>query len=670
MKETIPTYEELKKTVKDQELEIDRLLNQNHSLNNFEFFFKESLDLICIASTDAYFKEINSAFTKILGYSKKELLNTVFINYVHPEDIPKTYKEIIKLLTGKHTINFEIRFLKKNGDHIYLQWTAFKDPTGELIYAIGRDISGMKKTQEKLINSEALLNNAQKIAKIGSWEFNLVTKDLNWSNELYTIFEIENKPNPNLYQEYLTRFSEDDLEKLHNCINQSIIDKQPYNIEHRLVLPSNRIKWVYGTGIPILDNAGNVIGLRGVAQDITHKKQIYESIKAKEQAEAANKAKSDFLANMSHEIRTPLNGIVGFTDLLMKTNLSVNQLEYMRVVNESATTLMEIIKDILDFSKIESGKFELDIEEVDLIELAHQVIDLFKYQAHKKNLDLILNIDPNVHQYILADSTRLKQILVNLLSNAIKFTSFGQIRLDISQNPSLNEGFSDIKFSVKDTGIGIKKVNREKIFDSFMQADNSTTRKFGGTGLGLTISNQLLGLLKSELQLISKYGEGCNFFFNVEFEASNIKKYSNIEITNATKENKMTSATYQQQIKILVVEDNNINMLLAKTLLKSISPNCTIIEASDGKEAVEQFKKEKLDIILMDIQMPVKNGYEATADIRKINEGRNIPIIALTAGIMDGEKEKCLEFGMNDYISKPIIKADLEQVLLKWIEKE
>lgn len=519
-------------------------------------------------------------------------------------------------------------------------------------------------------------------------------------------------------------------------------------------------------------------------------------ISSKEQAEKASLAKSEFLANMSHEIRTPLNGIIGFTDLLVKTDLGEAQKQYLNIVNQSANTLLNIINDILDFSKIEAGKLELDINRSDLYELAGQATDVVSYQAQKKGVEVLLNLEPHLPRYIFVDDIRLKQILINLLGNAVKFTNKGEIELKVSRPETVDKEHGKFRFEVRDTGIGIPKETQLKIFDAFSQLDGSTTKKYGGTGLGLTISNKLLDMMGSRLGLESIVDKGSTFSFEltlrseqgdemdwsdltylkhalvVDDNANNrlivremlalkhiqvtevnngfdalqtlnenpnfdvilmdlnmpymdgletirkirkemslsvldipilllhssaddefihlsckelhvadklckpiklndlIKKLVKINPKNslpASKNVELVATTFSAPFKVLIAEDNNVNMYLATTIIKKISPNAEIIEARNGEEAVSLTELTQPDIVLMDIQMPLMSGYEATIAIKKNPLYKDLPIVAITAGNVKGEKEKSQSVGMVDFFPKPIIEATLRTIFDKWL---
>jgi len=606
---------------------------------------------------------IGKTFFDILPFDAANLALSA-IRESHENGFSTGRQYTIELPTGKHWFELSIAPMQESEDHD----THF--------ICLSREITDAKKGDEALLKSEeryrGLLNNLDAGVVVHSSDTSIIMSNQK-ASELLGL-KVEQMLGKEAIDPEWKFLNEDgsSMQLEWFPVNQIANTKQSIkNFTVGINRPfSNDIVWLLVNGYPLFDTKGELAEIVISFLNITERKLMeIEIIEGRKQAESANKAKTDFLANMSHEIRTPLNGIIGFTHLLMKSNLEKNQSEYMSTINESATSLLEIVNDVLDFSKIESGKLELNIDELDLFKLTHQVIDLFKYQAQQKNIDLILQIDKEVPQFILADSVRLKQILVNLLSNALKFTNVGKISMDINAITGLNEKSSTIKFSVKDTGIGIKGNNNAKIFQSFVQEDNSTNRKFGGTGLGLAISNQLLALMNSKLNLISKYGEGSDFFFEIDFKKTDVNKKLNAEVDNVNTGDAIIALQIIGHKKVLIVEDNRINMLLAKTLVKRLISNCIIYEAKDGNEAVDLYKKEMPDIILMDIQMPNKNGYEATLEIRQLKDSDEIPIIAITAGIMADDREKCLEAGLNDYLSKPIIESELEKMLLKWLDK-
>lgn len=1032
---------------------------QKLELKSFEKLFNYSNDLICVAGLDGFFRRINPAFAVKLGFDERHILKTPFINFVHPDDVKATLKQIDNLRKGQETINFYNRFITSHGNYIHLQWVATPDPDTDTLFAIARDVSSEKQQEEKLIisenkfrsffeNSQGLmcthdlkgnfitvneagarllgyevsevvgqnlsniipnryhneltaylqevqekgksagqmvtrhkngsmhiwmysnilaedekgkyvignsidisdqyflqidlnkskerLEQTNQLAKVGAWEVNFITNEIYWSDITKSIHEVSADYIPTL-EKAVNFYKGENSILMNEAIEKAIKEGTSYDVEVQIESAKGKEKWVRvqgnaemqgeqcirlygafqdiddrkkieidiirqrklfddvlksavevsiiatdkegtitlfnsgaeimlgytseemvgkknpsiihdhveikqraielyheyqvevegfevfiykaiqegsdqkewtyikkdGTKIlvslvvsPIYDEKNEIIGFLGVATDITEEhKQRIELEAAKRLAEQASVAKSEFLANMSHEIRTPLNGIIGFTDLVLKTNLDETQEQYISIVNQSANSLLGVINDILDFSKIEAGKLELDIERADLFEIASQATDIITYQAHSKGLEVLLNISTALPRFIYTDTVRLKQIIINLLGNAVKFTSKGEIELKINIQEKISDKEMVLRFQVKDTGIGIHPEKLDKIFEAFAQEDSSTTKKYGGTGLGLTISNKLLGIMNSKLELSSTLGEGSVFYFDIKLkveygneeqwnntndiktvlvvddnknnrlilnqmlslnkisctEASNgieaiqlltennrfdaiimdyhmpymdgletIKKirenfeaseklqpiillysssddqkiikaceeykvnyrlvkpikmndllhaFSHLNRTKTSKVSHKEDVVHTtNQSKILIAEDNTVNMLLSKTLIKKCIPNCNIIEAKDGIEAVELFEKEKPSIIFMDIQMPEMNGYEATHKIRALEQTGHTPIIALTAGNVKGEKEKCLENGMDDFIVKPITYDTIVNCLNKWLD--
>ncbi|WP_338872211.1 PAS domain S-box protein [Spirosoma sp. SC4-14] len=1017
---------------------------QKQELLYLENLFTLSNDLICIASTDGFFKRINPAFSKVLGWDTEFLLETSFFELVHPDDLQLTIQQIQQLADGEPTINFAHRIRCKDGDYRYLQWTASPEPHTGYLFAIARDISEEKQKESLLHQSEAkfrsffensqgflcihdlegklltvnmagasalgyepeelvgltlhqivppnqheglahylkiiretgkasglmhtrhrdgslliwlfnnvleqagtdgayvignaiditrrhqlevdlkqtkqMLEQTNEAARIGTWEFDVAGNRLSWSSVTKAIHEVPADFEPTL-DIAISFFTEAHKDRIRAAVQEAIQQEVLYDLELQIRTATGREIWVRSIGTPELEKGvckrlygtfqdiderkkgeqallneklrlmafvehapaavamfdrqiryiavskrwmedyhltesvigrshydifpdisdewkaiharcaqgavekneediwhpegwdhdqylrwevrpwyqfdGSIGGIMMFTQDITEMcLQRDELKKAKLLAEQASVAKSEFLANMSHEIRTPLNGVIGFTDLVLKTSLTSTQHQYLSIVNQSANALLSIINDILDFSKIEAGKLELAPERVDLYEICGQATDIITYQAQQKGLEILLNIPSDLPRFIYVDSVRLKQVLVNLLGNAVKFTEKGEIELQVKPLTDIHQPEIRYLFEVRDTGIGIKTDMQERIFEAFAQEEPSITKKYGGTGLGLTISNKLVDLMGGQLNLRSKVNEGSCFFFSIPLPVESgppvtyqgIEQIHSVLIVDDNANNRIilkhmlalkqitveeasngfealqllsvnnnydvilmdyhmpfmdgletiekiqanfVSASHEQipillhsssdddriirgcetlgirhrlvkpikmdelyqtlarltqqderpidtlsdqpvsihsdSVKILLVEDNKINQLLARTFVSRIIPNAHIIEAENGEQAVEAYHQHRPDLILMDVQMPVMNGYEATRQIRSSGIQPPVPILALTAGSIQGEREKCFAAGMDDFLTKPVSEEALADALQKWL---
>jgi PAS domain S-box-containing protein len=748
----------------------------------------------------------SKAWVEMLGYEVGELasLASEWSNRLHPDDAPWVFEAIIKLTQTPNNgdiIRHEYRFRNKAGDYLWILNKAKvveRNEKGEATRVVGThtDITREKKREAEIAAAHKDINDIT----------NAVNKSaaLSISNSNGIILKV------NTLLCELSGYTEAELIGQHQSIlnydfhdnafwkemEDTIKSGKAWSGEIKKQTKDGKEYWVYAVIQPIKNEKGQVIEYISIRQDITKRKKAEKNQKiAIKQAKAASKAKSEFLANMSHEIRTPLNGVIGFTELLAKTQLNSVQKEYVKSANISGHTLLGIINDILDFSKIEAGMLELEYVKTDMVVLFENSIEIVKFAAADKELELLLDIDPAMPRFAHIDPIRTKQILANLLGNAIKFTKKGEVALTATYH-LLDHKQGEISIAVRDTGIGISEEQKAKLFKSFSQADGSTTRQFGGTGLGLSISQMIAEKMGSKINIDSTPGFGSTFFFefttNFEqgenpeatkildikrcliiddnkssqriltkmlqkwqiasiccdngFEALqklddtqpydaiicdyNMPYINGIEsirmlkdklkldletqpvillhsssqnetinqqceelgiryrlnkpiksndlFTNLSnlhqkqqviheieKEPILKSNTLNNKVKILIAEDNRLNMFLSKTMISELFPNCKIIEAHNGIEAIEQYKNNSPEIIFMDMHMPEIDGIEATKKIRIIEKRtkNHSYIIALTANAMKQEKEKCLAAGMDYFLTKPMESQKIELVL-------
>ena len=438
--------------------------------------------------------------------------------------------------------------------------------------------------------------------------------------------------------------------------------------ESQVYRRDGQVIWIAETARAVLDEDGNVTCYEGMVEDISERKRQHESLMAARlAAESATRAKSEFLANMSHEIRTPMNGVIGMTTLLLDTPLNATQRECAVVVRDSARELLTVINDILDFSKIEAGKLQLELREVQLRETLEGVVRLLAMDAGGKGLQIDVRIDPTLPAFVKGDDGRIRQILLNLGGNAVKFTATGSVSFALDVLEQSGDS-SVVRIAVTDTGIGIPADRIGALFTPFTQVDSSTTRQFGGTGLGLSISHRLVELMGGAIGVESTPGAGSTFWFTVRFEHACAPAASLLPGILEQMATQDGSSHVAAAASVLLVEDNVVNQKVAARLLQKYG--CRVDITADGRSAIEKWRIGDYDLIFMDCQMPELDGYAATREIRRLEQGaRRIPIVALTAHAMKGDDRVCFEAGMDDYLSKPLDSAKLRACLARHLPR-
>jgi len=620
-----------------------------------DVLFTNNLLPASVVNNDGKFVRINGSFKTLTGYNNNELLLLKLDDLLHPEDLRKAKQ----LLQQSGVASGELHFISGSGSDKWLRATPVPYGNGSEKTYIWEDLTEAHNVKRELERAGSKIT-----AIIENTQSPIVTLDFNHRiTFMNSAFVSETQKRSGRIA-----LPGDDIRELLNekqltawdTIYSKVMSGEKYFEDEMIKYRDGSEAWFETSYTPVTINGGIITGISVFSRDVTDRIVFQNDlVESREQAEAATRAKSGFLATMSHEIRTPLNGLLGMTELLSGTKLKSEQQEYLNSIKVSGEALLAIINDVLDFSKIESEKMVLDERPFSISSTISETFDMLRYRAVEKNNTLSQHIDSNIPDIVSGDKIRLRQVLLNLTGNAIKFTENGKIEIEVTlvrKNPER----IGVEFIVSDSGIGIPVDKMDKLFKSFSQADASTFSQYGGTGLGLAISARLVELMGGSIRAESTEGKGSKFIFNIEVAVA-----ENQELPVTPKAIERASELQIPKLQVLVAEDNPVNQAVAKAMLEKMGQKVTI--ASNGTEAVKLAATGTFPLIFMDVQMPDIDGLEATRLIREHTSNPLVPVIvAMTANALEGDREKCIAAGMNDYISKPVSEAAFAGQLSRW----
>lgn len=553
--------------------------------------------------------------------------------------------------------NLNLEVMTPSGEHRWVRsiGRADKDAKGGVVRLFGtsQDITETQILEQRLRRSEEIQNQAAWLGKLGGWELDLETGRLIWSSVLYQMHEL---PEGELIsQETAISLYQPEAQQIMARVLKNIVSQgTPFDLELEKKTFTGKKLWVRTTGTAQIEN-GKTVRVYGMMQDISEQRRILEKlVQANQEAKAAAEAKSQFVATISHEIRTPMNGILGMVQLLQDEELTDQQKQWVQLIDHSGRALLDIINDVLDFSKIEAGKMDVQKEPISPKSLLAELRIIMDMQANEKEILLINETPDSLEGYYLLDQGKVRQILINLIANAIKFTEQGEVRFGVSAKNGL------LHFFVKDTGIGISPEMQKRLFQPFSQESDISNRKYGGTGLGLSISHRLVNLMGGTIEMESKIGQGTCFWFELPSE-------SVAQAPQKSLSEDVDNTDIQFPGHILVAEDSPVNQIVITRMLEKLGVEVTVVE--NGEECLTAMSEHTFDLLLLDCNMPVMDGFETVQNIRKEDRYQKFPVIALTANADDATRKKCFAFGMNDFVSKPYRRTELIKIFKQWLPK-